>query len=83
MTHEEIENRVTSIAKEILYPDKEININPNDSLRDEHGADSLVQVDITMKLESEFGITIPDVELERLHTISDFTRLVRTKLNEK
>lgn len=83
MTHEEIENRVTSIAKEILYPDKKIDINPNDNLRDEHGADSLDQVDMTMKLESEFDITIPDVELERLHTISDFTRLVRTKLNEK
>lgn len=82
MTREEIQKRVTEIAVEILYPGKEANIKPEDNLRNEHGADSLDQVDITMKIEKEFHIAIPDVELERLRTVSDFTKHVETKLND-
>lgn len=82
-TREEICRKVTAIAADTLYPGKESNIKPEDNLRDEHGADSLDQVDMVMKLEKEYQITIPDVELERLRTVSDFTRLVETKLKEK
>ena len=39
-------------------------------------ADSLDVVDMVMTLEDEFGIEIPDEEIENLHTVGDVVRNV-------
>ena len=39
-------------------------------------ADSLDVVDMVMTLEDEFGIEIPDEEIENLHTVGDVVRYV-------
>ena len=39
-------------------------------------ADSLDVVDMVMTLEDEFGIEIPDEEIEHLHTVGDVVRYV-------
>lgn len=39
-------------------------------------ADSLDIVDMVMTLEDEFGIEIPDEEIENLHTVGDVVRYV-------
>ena len=35
------------------------------------GADSLDVVELLSQLEDEFGITIPDDDVEKLHTVAD------------
>ena len=39
-------------------------------------ADSLDVVDMVMTLEDEFGIEIPDEEIENVHTVGDVVRYV-------
>ena len=39
-------------------------------------ADSLDVVDMVMTLQDEFGIEIPDEEIENLHTVGDVVRYV-------
>ena len=39
-------------------------------------ADSLDVVDMVMSLEDEFGVEIPDEEIENLHTVGDVVRYV-------
>ena len=43
------------------------------------GADSLVLVEITMKLEDEYNINIGDDEMENKKTISDIIELLDNK----
>ena len=39
-------------------------------------ADSLDVVDMIMSLEDEFGIEVPDEEVEKLHTVGDVVRFI-------
>ena len=39
-------------------------------------ADSLDIVDMVMTLEDEFGIEVPDEEVEKLHTVGDVVRFI-------
>ena len=39
-------------------------------------ADSLDVVDMVMSLEDEFGIEVPDEEVEKLHTVGDVVRFI-------
>ncbi len=43
------------------------------------GADSLDIVDMVMKLEEEFGVSIPDEELEKIRTVKDAIDYIKTK----
>ena len=43
------------------------------------GADDLDRVEIVMALEEEFGISIPDAAGERMRTVGDAVRVVRTQ----
>ena len=43
-------------------------------------ADSLDIVDLIMKLEEEFGLSIPDEDLEKIKTVGDAIRYIREKL---
>ncbi len=47
-----------------------------ESTLNELGADSLDLIEITMSLEDDFGIEIPDEDLEKVTTVSDFVSLV-------
>ena len=46
------------------------------------GADSLDVVEMVMKMEDEFGIQIPDDELEGIKTVSDAIAYVKKKLGK-
>jgi acyl carrier protein len=46
-------------------------ISPNSKIVDDLGADSLDVVELLSQLEDEFGITIPDDEVETLVTVAD------------
>ncbi len=46
------------------------------------GADSLDKIEITLQLEDNFKIEIPDNESEKLLTVSDVVKYIETKLNK-
>ncbi len=47
-----------------------------DDVKDELGADSIDMVDILDRIESAFGIHIPDSEAPKLKTIQDFENYI-------
>jgi len=46
-------------------------ITPEARIQEDLGADSLDVVEITMKLEEEFGVTIPDEIAEAVQSVED------------
>ena len=46
-------------------------ITPEARIQEDLGADSLDIVEITMKLEEEFGVTIPDETAEAVQSVED------------
>lgn len=51
------------------------------SLADDLGADSLDAVEISMAVEEEFGISIPDEELEKFKSVKDLVDFVEKEKN--
>ena len=46
-------------------------ITPEAALMADLGSDSLDMVEIAMKVEETFNLTIPDEEMENVHTVAD------------
>lgn len=46
-------------------------VTPNAKIVDDLGADSLDVVELLSQLEDEYGVTIPDDEVENLVTVAD------------
>ena len=44
------------------------------------GADSLDIVDMIMKLEEEFGVSIPDEDLDKIRTVKDAIDYIKSKV---
>lgn len=42
------------------------------------GADSLDVVELLMQLEEEFGVTLPDSEIENIKTVQDIVNLLQS-----
>ena len=47
------------------------------------GADSLDTVELTMSLEDEFGIEIPDEDAEKVKTVKDVIEYVDSKVEKE
>lgn len=63
-------SRVHSIVGSHLGVDAELLV-PEANLLDDLGADSLDVVELVMALEEEFGIEVPDSDVENIRTIGD------------
>ena len=55
-------------------------INPEARIMADLGADSLDMVEIAMKAEEEFNLTLPDEEAEKIVTVDDLCEAVGTLL---
>jgi acyl carrier protein len=53
------------------------------SFTEDLGADSLAVVQIVMNIEDEFGIEIPDEEVESIKTVGDAVEHIQKKLEDK
>ncbi len=51
-------------------------ITPESEVVKDLGADSLDVVELLMQLEEEFGITLPDSEMENLKTVQDIVDMM-------
>ena len=63
-------NRVQTIVGNQLGVEEQ-SLVPEANLLDDLGADSLDVVELVMALEEEFGIEVPDDDVENIRTIGD------------
>jgi len=71
-------------AFEIISDHLEVNIetiNDNSLLKEDLGADSLDEVELTIQFENEFDIQIPDSEVENIKTVKDFLNVLESLIN--
>lgn len=68
MEEKEIREKVTKVVKEKLGVEDEKIVDSAEYVKD-LGADSLALVDIAMALEDEFGVKIPDEDINKITTI--------------
>ncbi len=71
----DIFERIRSMLAEQLDIEED-KITMESNILDDFEADSLDVVDMIMSLEDEFGVEIPDEDVENLHTVGDVVRYV-------
>lgn len=74
--------KVRAIIVERLKVDESA-VTPDASFVEDLQADSLDIVEMVMKLEEEFGITIPDEDVEKIRTVGEAVAYVEQRLKEK
>ena len=67
--------RIRELLAEQLDIDEDKITMDSDNLED-FEADSLDVVDMVMTLEDEFGVEVPDEQIENFHTVGDVVRYV-------
>ena len=75
METEEIFEKVKTVIVEQLGID-EASVRMDSSFLDDLGADSLDIVEFIMALEEEFGIEIPDEDVEKIVTVKDVVEYI-------
>ena len=75
METEEISEKVKTVIVEQLGID-EANVRMESSFLDDLGADSLDIVEFIMALEEEFGLEIPDEDVEKIVTVKDVVEYI-------
>lgn len=65
------------VAKELMVEEDEITLESD--IKEDLGADSLAVVDLAMALEDEFGVEIPDEDLEAIKTVGDIVNYLKDK----
>ena len=71
----ELEERIRRVVADQLGVDFDT-IDPDASIREDLGADSLELVELLMALEEEFDIEVPDEAAESMATIADVERYI-------
>ena len=78
--YETADKVISIIAEKLCYELSQVA--PAASVTNDLGADSLDTVELIMSFESEFGISIPDEEAEKISTVSDAIDYVEKTLNK-
>ncbi|NPB03487.1 MAG: acyl carrier protein [Thermotogae bacterium] len=78
MDRNEILAKIRDIVVEELgvTPDK---VTENARFIEDLGADSIAVMELVMKMEEEFGLSIPDEDIEKLRTVGDVVEYVLSK----
>ncbi len=79
MEIEEIQERVSKILAENLSVQEE-KVTPEAKFQEDLDADSLDLVEAVLALEEEFGVSIPEEEMEGVRTVGQAVQLVAEKL---
>ena len=73
------EKVISIVSQQLSVPEDEISRNSN--FIDDLQADSLDLVELGMKFDDEFGITIPDEDYEKLKTVGDAIDYIKQREN--
>ena len=74
-------DRVRDVIAEELNVSAE-QITPEATFADDLGADSLDIVELVMRLEDEFDVSIPDEDAEKIRTVGDAVAYIEQKATE-
>jgi acyl carrier protein len=74
----EVQEKVITLVSQATKTDAS-NISPATNFIDDLNLDSLDMVELMMKMEDEFSVTIPEEETENLKTIGDIVNYIKTK----
>ncbi len=77
-----IADRVKEIIAEQLMVELD-EVTEDATFSDDLGADSLDIVELVMELEDEFGIEIPEEDLEKINTVGEAIAYIESKMEEK
>jgi len=66
-----IESRIVAIVARTMCRVDSTKVVPSASISDDLGADSLEKIEAIMALEDEFGLEIPDSDVENISTVQD------------
>ena len=75
----EVFERIREYLADQLDVDPE-KITPDRDIVEDFGADSLDVVDMITTLSDEFGVDIPDEEIENFHTVGDVVQYVEDRI---
>jgi len=75
----ELQDKVRKILAETLSVPED-QVKPEARFQEDLDADSLDLVEAVLALEEEFGVTIPEEEMEGVKTVGQAVQLVATKL---
>ncbi|HIX17464.1 acyl carrier protein [Subdoligranulum sp. DSM 109015] len=75
----EVFERIREYLADQLDVDPE-KITPDSDIVEDFGADSLDVVDMITTLSDEFGVDIPDEEIENFHTVGDVVQYVEDRI---
>ncbi|MEU2454897.1 acyl carrier protein [Streptomyces sp. NPDC012765] len=75
MANDDVFDRLTTCTVDVLQVKPEA-VTPDASLTEDLGASSLIQVELVMAIEEEFGISVPDESVEEIRTVDDLHRLI-------
>ncbi|HEY1386366.1 MAG TPA: acyl carrier protein [Dongiaceae bacterium] len=82
MTEQEIYQELTAVFRDV-FDDEGIVIAPGTTANDIDGWDSQAHVTLVVATEVRLGIRFRTAELEQLHNVGDFVRLIETKNPQK
>ena len=79
MERSEIEGKIRKVfAENLSVPEDQVTMDSR--FQEDLDADSLDLVEAVLALEEEFGVTIPEEEMEGIQTVGQATDLVASKL---
>ena len=79
MQMEELQDKVCKIlAENLSVPEDQVTVDSR--FQEDLDADSLDLVEAVLALEEEFGVTIPEEEMEGVRTVGQAVQLVASKL---
>ena len=79
MLDEEIYEKIKKMISETLGVDEK-EVKPEAKLVDELGVDSIGMLDLLLKFEDEFNISIPDQDAEKITRVQDIIDYLKTKI---
>ena len=81
ISNEPIGKRVVALIGEQLGVE-DASLVPEANLLDDLGADSLDVVELVMALEEQFGVEVPDEDVENIRTISDVVEYISARVDK-
>ena len=78
MTEQEIFQELSAVFRDV-FDDETITLRPETTAEDIAGWDSQAHVTLVVATEMRFGIRFRTSELETLHNVGDFVRLIQTR----